>query len=198
MHKPRMWAVGIVWLDEDELRFDSDAVRDIKSLEDISTTERVARVRDAPVVSGRFECRRGSVRVIEPRARLSDGGKLNLEAPDTMAGVEVGCRVVIPHDYSTTPCEGVPVEGRLVTRTQVNVFDCWSRAHLSPASHMVECRSLGTMSAVIRLSTLPRLSLRLASALVFGVGERNFSLAYSSIHSSTMPPMKVRPGGESA
>ena len=116
MHQPRMWPVGIVRLDKDELRFDSDAVRDIKSLEDISTTKRVARIRDAPVVSGRFEGRRGSIRLIEPRARLSDGGKLNLEAPDTMAGVEVGCRIGIPHDYSTTPGEGVPVEGRSVAR----------------------------------------------------------------------------------
>ena len=122
MHQPRMWPVGIVRLDKDELRFDSDAVRDIELLENVSTTERVARVRDAPVVPGGLEGRRGSVRLIEPRARLGDGGKLNLEAPDTMAGVEVGCRVGIPHDYSTTPGEGVPVEGRSVARARVSVL----------------------------------------------------------------------------
>ena len=194
VHHPRVWAVRVVWLDEHEVGLDRDVPFGVEPLADFLPLEVVAGERRPPVVRGRGVRVDGRGRDVG--ARLREGTELEVDILDTVPGVEVRRGFGVAEDDRAAPGKRVTVSSE-PTLDDNNQKRDLSRTYRSLASHTTECRSLGTMSAVILRSTPAGPSINLAAAFTLRGGVRIFSCAHSCKAASTMPPMNVRPGARS-
>ena len=172
VHHPRVWAVRVVRLDEHEVGLDCDAPLGVEPLADFLSLEVVVGKRRLPVVRGRrvrVDGRRG-----DAGARLREGAELELDVLDAVPGVEVRRSLGVAKDDRTSPGKRITVISEPKSDNSVQRKDV-AKTYRSLASHTTECRSLGTMSAVILRSTPAGPSINLAAAFMLRGGVRIFS-----------------------